>query len=219
MPNLISSEIRQKLDEVDDWPRLLKRMTAYAVSLAMREYQWQPGTVLPKGSEIQDLVFTVVKKLYTGERTWDPDKVSLGFWLQGNIRSEMNNLFRSAYTSSSKLREVTLTDTDGNVIQGSIEPRSETTETLEDDLNDPESIILEKEMSERRRTVCNALYKALEGDKLLEEIYFQLLDGCERKPRVLAEKLGKSTTEINNALRRLDRHIKKILDEQGGDNE
>lgn len=207
------------LDEVDDWPRLLKRMTAYAVSLAMREYQWQPGTVLPKGSEIQDLVFTVVKKLYTGERTWDPAKVSLDSWLQGNIRSEMNNLFRSAFTSSSKLREVTLTAADGNAIEAANEPRSESAETLEDDLNNPESIFLEKEMSEWRRTVCDALYRSLEGDKLLEAIYFELLDGCERKPRVLAERLSRSTAEINNALRRLDRHVKKILDKQRSENE
>jgi len=69
-----------------------------------------------------------------------------------------------------------------------------------------------------RRASIEALYAAIEGDDLLENIFLEILDGCERKPRLLAEKLGVARKEVYNALKRLDRRVEAIANEQGGDN-
>jgi hypothetical protein len=220
MPRRPDDAILEKLDEIDNWPGLIKKMMAYAVWLAKVEYKWRVGTVLPKGNEIKDLVYSVVIKLYSGERTWDPDKVPLEIWLRNNVRSEMNNLFRSAYTGSGELREVPLesdraADDDEEAeyvdVEGGIFERAS---------DDPEAALVEKESRAQRKQMIDAVYKAIEGDELLEQIYYEILGGRERKPRVLAEKLGATTEDINNALRRLDRRVERIAAEWlGGENE
>ena len=214
----ISNKVLQKLDKVDDWPGLIKKMIGYGIWLAKVEYKWQAGTILPKGHDIKDLVYTVVQKLYGGERTWVPSNVSLETWLRGNIRSEMNNLFKSAYTHSGTLREVPLEVDDTSRTTDEFEHQVADGEALGHKTANPEAVLLEKERKERRKLMIEALYKAIEGDEILEKIYYEILDGYDRKPRILAQRLAVPKKDINNALRRLDRHLEKIT-RQGSDNE
>jgi hypothetical protein len=203
-----NEEILRKLDEVEDWSALIEQMLAYAVKLAIYRYRWQPGTVLPKGDDIQDIVFRTVTKLYSGERTWDPDRVPLQVWLRNNIRSEMNNLFDSSFTTSGKLREVPIEPSDEEDYDQEPDYIERGEFRLADD--NPEAILIKKEDRRERLELTDSLYKAIEGDELLENIYYQILDGCERKPRILAERLGVSREDIYNALRRLDRRVFEI---------
>lgn len=210
----IPGEVLQKLDEVEDWPGLIRKMIGYGVWLAKVEYKWRAGTILPKGHDIKDLVYKVVRKLYAGERTWKPSKVSLEDWLRLNIRSEMNNLFRSAYTRSGELREVPLeTDEGSNVLE--IERPGAGRKAPGLSALDPEAILLKRERRDKLVQMIEALYEALEGDEVLEDIYFEIIDGCPRKPRILAKRLGISKREVNNALRRLDRRVKRVKAKQG----
>lgn len=217
MTKTSDTEILRRLDAVDDWPGLVQKMIAYAVQLAKIEYKWRAGTVLPKGYDIKDVVYTTIKKLYSEERTWNPDKVSLEAWLRLNIRSEMNNLFRSAYTHSGEVREVPLPP-DNKRGSVPIEKKAVVGEMFERHSPNPEAIVVEKEKGEYRNVMIEALYEAIEGDEVAEEIYYAVLDGCERKPRVLASRLGRPKDEINNALRRIDRRAERIAAEMNSDN-
>jgi DNA-directed RNA polymerase specialized sigma24 family protein len=209
-------QVLQKLDEVDDWPGLMKKMIGYGVWLARTEYRWRRGTILPKGNDIKDLVYTVVKKLYSGERTWDPGRVSLESWLRLNIRSEMNNLFRSAYTCSGALREVPLEGDDKRGQTDQLEGQAVDEEISRLRGSEPEIALLEKESKKQCQLMLEALFEAVEGDQVLDDIFYEICDGCERKPRVLAQRLGIPKREINNALKRLDRRAQKILTRQEG---
>lgn len=214
-----NEEILRKLDEVEDWSALIEQMIAYAVKLAKYRYRWQPGTILPKGDDIQDVVFRTVKKLFSGERTWDPDRVPLEVWLRINIRSEMNNLFDSSFTTSGQLREVPIGSSDKE--EDEQEPDYIERGVLRLANDNPEAVLIEKQDRRERTELIDALYMAIEGDELLEGIYYQILDGCERKPRILAERLGVSREDIYNALRRLDRRVVEIAmgQEEDGDEE
>jgi hypothetical protein len=208
MPDTPNPEFLRRLDEVD-WPTIVKRMMAYAAHLAKNEYTWRGGTILPKGGDIEDIVFIVVKKLYSGERTWDPSRVSLEAWLALNIRSEMNNLFRSAFDSEGNLRELVLQDPDQD------DPMDHGNGHADEAMfAEPETALLEQEQQERRERLVEALYEAISDDKLLVRIFEAIVDGCERKPSVLAERLQVPVTDINNALKRLDRHVSKVAQEQ-----
>lgn len=218
MPQSPDMEVLRKLDEVDDWPGLIKKMIAYGVWLAKVEYKWRGGISLPKGNDIKDLVYVVVKKLYSGERTWNPARVPLESWLRLNIRSEMNNLFKSLYTKSGQLREVSLEVKDSDGSRRPIDNQVVAGEAFEHKTANPEEILIEKEARAMHRASIEALYAAIEGDDLLENIFLEILDGCERKPRLLAEKLGVARKEVYNALKRLDRRVEAIASEQGGDN-
>ena len=122
----------------------------------------------------------------------------------------MNNLFKSAYTGSGALREVPLEIDDKSRATGEFEHWAADGEAFGCETANPELVLLEKERKERRKLMIEALYKAIEGDEILEKIYYEILDGCDRKPRILAQRLAVPKKEINNALRRLDRRIEKI---------
>lgn len=213
-----NEETLRRLDEVEDWPRLIVQMIAYGVKLAQDEYKWRTGTTLPKGDEVKDVVFRVIEKLYSGDRTWESERVPLNVWLRNNIRSEMNNLFTSAYTRSGELREIPLEPIDDSEDKEKLEPQGVEGGVFERSSNSPEEALIEKEDRRDREDMIASLHTAVEGDELLEEIYYLILGGCERKPRILAERLGVPKEEINNALRRLDRRVEGIAAEQlGGD--
>ncbi len=207
-----NQEILRHLDAVD-WPNLTQRMIAYAIQLARTEYHWRGGTELVKGRDIQDIVFTVIKKLYSGERTWDPERVPLAVWLSGNIRSEMNRLFRSVFSSAGIVREVPLEpDEETGLMPG-------TSGNGGGIAREPEAALLIKEQQEKRDKLIAAVYAAIEGDKLLELIFYAILDGFGRKPATLAEHLDVPVSEINNALKRLDRHVARVAQEMETGNE
>lgn len=214
-----NDDVLRQLDAVDDWTGLVERIIAYAVQLAKIEYRWRAGTLLPKGNDIKDIVYTVIKKLYSGERTWEPDRVPLETWLRNNVRSEMNNLFRSAFTPSRNLREVPLETDDDSVPVDATEHHAVEEGVIGDKPVNPETVLIEKEKRRQRDNMINALYRAIEGDDILEAIYFAVLEGGERKPQILAEKIGVSVSEINNALRRLDRRVVQLAERKGFDNE
>lgn len=217
MIELSDAEILRRLDNVADWPALIKKMIAYGVWLAKIEYKWRAGTMLPKGNDIKDVVYTTINKLYSGERTWDPDRVSLEKWLRNNIRSEMNNLFKAAYTKSGEVREVALTSGEDGPSDAPLDYKAVTDEEGWRQLPNPESILLEEEERRRRDIMIEALCEASEGDELAEEVVYSVLEGCERKPRFLASRLGRPKHEIVNALRRIDRRVERIAAEKGHD--
>lgn len=86
------------------------------------------------------------------------------------------------------------------------------------DQSSPEDVILAWECEREDREVAvstyNALFGAIEGDVELEEVLDLVINGCELKPRYLAEKLNVPVDNINNRLKRLRRKAMSIKEIQ-----
>lgn len=78
----------------------------------------------------------------------------------------------------------------------------------------PEEILIdeekEREKSEKALYTYSALYYAVEGDAELEEVLEAVINGCELKPRFLAQALNVPVKNIYNRLRRLRRKAMSI---------
>ena len=216
-----NQDVLRELDNVEDWPALVKKMTAYAARLVRTKARWQGASDLPKGYEIQDLVSKTLKKLFSGERGWDPNVVPLEVWLRENIRSEMSNLLGSAYTKSGELREMPLDPQDPNEPEGGFKRRPAIeAPTLFEGARTTEEALIDKEARINRDRLIQALYTAIDGDELLERMYDGILEIDDRRPRVLAELLGVPKEDVENALRRLDRHASRLqVSAEGVDDE
>lgn len=204
---LDNSYIFRRLQEAD-WEAISKELLAFAKWRADR-YHWRSGSayILPDGYELCDIVQHVIEKTINGDRKWDPDKGELLPWLKDQVKSVIDALANSAphrrevYFSDIE-EESDLTDQEELVAQ-QIDP-SENQDRLT-----PEEVLLETESEEERRKIVlfkySALFYAVEGDEELEAVIDAVINGCELKPRFLAQKLNVPVTNINNRLKRLQR--------------
>ena len=65
---------RLELLRTQDWEPIILRLTAYAVYKVQR-LSWQTGKDdLPGGRQPKDLASDAIKKVFEGERSWDPTK-------------------------------------------------------------------------------------------------------------------------------------------------
>ncbi len=73
----------------------------------------------------------------------------------------------------------------------------------------PEEVLINKQSEEERRDKAlykyAALFYAVSGDLELEEVLDAVINGCELKPRLLAQALNVPVQNIYNRMRRLRR--------------
>lgn len=188
-----------------DWGQIGKQLLAFAVYWA-RLYRWHSGGVhlLARGMELQDVVQDVIDKTLRGQRKWNPDRGPLVPWLKDQIKSEIDALAKSA----AHRREETL-EPDWHLAEEGNGAEEQTARqasaSYAEGSMDPEAILVEAEGTISADKTVAALFQALRGDQELEDVVQAVLDGCEPKPRYLAERLGLSVEEINNRVRRLRR--------------
>lgn len=192
-----------------DWSSVGKRLLAFTL-WRIRNYTWSAdkSSNLTQGTTAQDIVQKVITKTISGERKWNPEEGPLEPWLKDQVKSVVDAL----YNSAPNLHEI-------SVSSGSSEDDSDDS-TLPsqpgiDDFASPPStnpanILLKKESTEWAAQRINALFAAVSGEPELQQVLSAMMDGCEPKPRYLAEELGVSTIEINNRLKRLRRHALKL---------
>lgn len=169
-----------------------KDLIAY-IEIAANNMQWtsgDPGT-LPKGWTPQDVAQHIILKTLNGDRKYDPDKGNLRYWLRYQVRSVLSALVLSAAH------------------------RSEMGLLEEEILSDKQSTSPEKSLSEEeyRKFVSQsvaAIFEVADTDPDLLSIVEAITNGCEPKPRFLAEALNVDVKEINNRLKRLRRLGRKV---------
>lgn len=148
------------------------------------------------------MVHRVIVKTFEGRRRWDPAKGPLVPWLKDQIKSEIDALAKSA----PHRYEMPLDEEGGEQLKDKREHHAIEVDILEDMRSlDPETILLEKEKTKHERERVDALFEAVSGEAELEEVLEAVWNGCEPKPRYVAEALGTSVNDINNRLRRLRR--------------
>ena len=198
--------IFKELQEAD-WDAISKELLAFALWWADR-YRWRSGSkdILPDGYELCDIVQHVIEKTINGDRKWDPDKGELIPWLKNQVKSVIDAMAKSA----THRKEFYFSDDDED---GLTEQEEFAAQQIDPSDNlyrlTPEEVILYKESDGERREKAlikySALFYAIEGDEELEEVLEAVIDGCELKPRYLAQELNVPVENINNRLKRLRR--------------
>lgn len=193
----------------DELDKIFTELLAYAINLIDR-YYWRYG-VLPAGIDPQDIVQRIVIKTLSGKFNWDPSKIDLYPFMKGRIWSETTKLFiRKEYKHE-------LHASEGEDIHEVIDRELSLEETVERDFYcDPaiwlDAIENEKERAKVIQEYIEDLLEACQGKPELEEIVYAILDGCEEKPRFLAEWLKVSVDEVNNRLKRLRSRADRIIE-------
>jgi DNA-directed RNA polymerase specialized sigma24 family protein len=184
-----------------------KELLAFALWWAER-YRWRSGSpdILPKGHELRDLVQHVILQTISGERNWVPEKGELLPWLKDQVKSVVDALAKSA----AHRREHFFSKGDQNGLTEQEEHLAMQVDGSENlDRLTPEEVLISKESDEERlnRTLYkySALFYAIEGDAELEEVLEAVINGCELKPRFLAQELNVPVENIYNRLKRLRR--------------
>lgn len=199
MQRVEQQQIFNRLQQAD-WNSIYRKLAAYAVHQA-RIYRWrgmsgnlESNSELIGGVSCEDIVQEVIIKTLQGKRKWDPDKGELEPWLFDQIKSEMNHLV----TSSTHVRErISISE------ELDKEPNTASSTTHVQSA----SVIVLNEIEAAERLA--AVYDATVDDPQLEELVSAILDGCEPKPRFLAERLGVDVKDIYNRTKRLHRRVFK----------
>lgn len=155
--------------------------------------KWTSGDpqTLPGGWTPEDVAQHIILKTLKGERKYDPGKGSLRNWLRYQARSVLSALVKSA----SHRHETDL-------------PEEEIVSDKHS--TNPEQSFSEKEHYEIVSQNVATIFEVADSDPDLLSIVEAIADGCEPKPRFLAEALNVDVEEINNRLRRLRRLGRKV---------
>jgi hypothetical protein len=124
-------------------------------------------------------------------------------WLKDQVKSEIDALAKSASHRREAPFVVGREDEEG--AEEDLRDRAEYRAIACGALGDAESVNPEVAVLDEVeiRQKVDALFEAVGGEPKLEEVLQAILDGCEPKPRYLAEALGVSVKDINNRMRRL----------------
>ena len=198
----LTPEVFEYLQNVD-WVAIGKSLLVFTIWRA-QIYRWRSGDTqdLALGKTPEDIVQEVIEKTISGERQWDPSLGPLVPWLKDQVKSILDALYKSA---ANRYEYATLTEDpdpdpgEPGDLQQAKDPRAVEA-----------SIPGLKEQVEKRFELdeqINQVFTVVNAQPELEEIVVAILDGCEAKPRYLAEKLGVPISEINNRLKRLRRKV------------
>jgi len=80
---------------------------------------------------------------------------------------------------------------------------------LEDSSPDPEEHIIEAERVLVEGRLLDGLLRLADADAVAQKVLNHIFDG-ETRPRIIAERLGCSVDEVNNAKKRLDRMVDQL---------
>ena len=155
---------------------------------------------LTAGVSCKDLVQTVIRKTWSRERKWDPDRGPLTPWLKQVIKSEISHLVLSLPHYHEQA------ESDGSLLAASSHITGYS--------QDPVDVILRQESQEEIAKKLAPIYEAAGEVPELGEIVEAILDGCEPKPRYLAEVIGTTRADINNRLKRLRRQALRDTEKQ-----
>lgn len=164
-------------------PENLKKLYSYA-------HHCNATRALPPDREPEDLVHEAIELLLSGQRKWDTQKCpDVMVLLKGIVRSLYSHAWELAYHRTRK----DLSATELNELRAD----SPAGETATSDTN-------------VYADLRGQIEAAIGDDEELMEVYFAIVDGCER-PRQIVEHLGLEAKEVNARLRRLRRKCRGCL--------
>ncbi len=173
------------------WEELVAALLQYAKKqVAVRK--WAGSNPLGTGAECEEFVYRVVEKVIAGDRPWSrTDAHTLRQHLFMCVRSEVENL---AHRKDNSDRD----ELDKKIANGKANPGRVSPPT-------PEELLMEKQQALRIERI---LYEVAPEDPLLQKLVDLFLDGYD-SPTEMATTLNISVDQINVALKKLRRRLKK----------
>jgi hypothetical protein len=198
----VDADVARKL-QAQDWNRLGRELVAHTL-WRCRLRAWREGAKdipLGLGKTAQDIVGDVIKKVFAGERTWDPERGELLPTLKRHIQSELDHLWeREAFKRERAEPEEAAQ-------QEQQEADAPEADPLAFAPPDPQQIHERREDLASASARVEALFAAVADEPELVQVLEAIMDGCDRRPRFLADHLKVPATDIHNRLRRLRRKI------------
>lgn len=176
--------------EVQDWPRIIKRLTVYAQNRIRSLYTPWGEDLLPGGRGAEDLAFDAITAVYAGTRTWDPERhPDLTKFLMDVVKSQSGHLVEL---------EEHKTRTFPSGADGEEDGRLETT-VQQPGHDHPEQIILREQVQ--------TIWECVRGDDDLELVFIELNEG--KKPAEIASDLGLTVEEVYRLIEKFRRRARR----------
>lgn len=192
---------QQKRIGQDNFEKIVKRLTAYAIGLFATVGLWGPGSVMRGiGKSPEDLAMDTILKLTSGELNYHRAKGSLVPYLAKVMERDFLDLLRrKAYVTTEILPRTTETPDQSESQEGKV---SRGLEELPG-ASDPATEFSQTEFKER-------VLKLVQGEKDLENHVLAVLDFNRQKPQEIAELLEKDKSDILNEKKRLRRRLAEL---------
>ncbi|HOU12774.1 MAG TPA: hypothetical protein PKZ84_06630 [Anaerolineae bacterium] len=196
-----------KLLQQAGWDTIGKKLLAFTVWRA-QNYRWRRGDgfELVVGKTCEDIVQEVILKTLNGDRHWDPNKGELLPWLKDQIKSELDHFAKS---TAHRYEKPIPQDENQEDDTGMLDCLAQIHNSINTSISEPEQAIVDTEDRAGIKQQVNALFEIVDGVPELEQILEAVIDGCEPKPRELADWLSISVQEVNNRLKRIRRQARK----------
>lgn len=188
------TEILQYLESID-LNELLDRMEDYVRTRFYNKSEKERG-----GFDYLDFCNNVLVKACIGVRNWDKDKSSFEEFIFGSLKSDLHNFFRKQRSKDNSEGDTATLEQEIHLIE--VKDFIDLNEVQEQD--EPPDIDF-KDISENSLKTI----KEQGADKIEIGVFECWLAGYD-KPKEIAELCGTSTTEINNAVKRLSRKTIKL---------
>ena len=190
----IPSDVRVQL-EGHPWNESIPRLLRHAENkIQRRRWRGSFGGVPPGGIEAHDVVHTVIEKVLSGIRRWDPNsQPDLFGYLRAAVDSEISNLVRSY--------ENRRLQSEGTVPASTFEQIDEST---------PESALLAKEREAQSDVFITGFLDSLNGEPNLQKLVMAFVDGMTKRSEI-AEHLGVSVEEIDSQRKKLRRRLEDYM--------
>lgn len=187
-----SGKERRLLDE-HHWEDTIPRLLSYAQNkIQRRKWMGKFGGDPPEGWQAEDVVQTVIEKVFSGIRYWDPEKHPVLFdFLRSQVDSEISNRVRSL--ANKKLR------TESVLPEGNFQPVDKS--TLDESL-------MAKEQEKEADILFWGFYDHLSDEPELQKVVEAIADGKKRAD--MAQHLGVKVEVIDALKKRLGRRLKEF---------
>jgi len=198
--------IRELLESAD-WNHIILQLTHHASYRAGRYIRKPRSTGLPGGKSPADVALGAIEKVWTGIRSWDPDKYpNLLTHLMWIVDSDLQHLF-----SSSEHQKTGRMPEHGSAEDLEGERASDSERTLHStfDPETPEDQLLAKEERDLEQKLKTGLYSLVKGDQDLELLLLCFEEGLD-KPESIAKETGWEISKVYNLKKRLLRTAAKV---------
>ena len=193
----MDTAVLEKLRE-QDWAQIGRVLVLHVVQRTHLR-AWREGMRLASlglGKSPEDIVQEVITKVFAGDRSWDPARGELLPTLKRIVESELDHLWKS----KARAHEAALPANPG---------RQEAQESAASDVDPhrhepgPAELLEQDEDRATASATVDALFSAVEDEPELQAVLDAIMEGCEPRPRFLAEHIGVPVEQIHNRMRRL----------------
>jgi RNA polymerase sigma factor (sigma-70 family) len=181
-----------------DWSDLHPRLQAHTVRVMRIALGGKTTLDEINGLDKKAFIQEAIKRILEGDRTWNPEKVSLEGFLFGTIRSIISAEAKKYYR---KLRHETSTDS---------EESDSPIASLESNSPSADADSANRELTAIRQKTISALFEEIEDDEELTLVLISLSEGTE-KTCAISDETGISPERVSELKRKLKTRLEKVI--------